>query len=296
MSADPPLSLTEVADRLGVHYMTAYRYVRTGRLPGRQRGTKWEVSESDVRRFENNSTRRGTQRARDASTRSWPTTRLATRLIDGDENGAWAILTEALSGGASPPALYLNLLAPSMKDIGDRWASGAISVADEHRATVIANRLVGRAGPLFRPRGPRSVTIVVGAPQGESHALPTAIAADILRLEGYNVIDVGADVPDASFATCAKDATNLALIAICVSVEHNVTSARTLIQSLRSAGVRTPISLGGAGVKESDARDANADAWTSDVEVLIEVAQAVRQSPFTRRTTPTIGRTRRHTD
>lgn len=274
MSADPPLSLTEVAARLGVHYMTAYRYVRTGRLRGRQRGTKWEVSESDVRRFERTPTRRATQRLRGASTRSWPVARLSARLLAGDENGAWGILTESLSGGATPSTMYLKLLAPSLSDIGRRWASGTIGVAEEHRATVVASRLIGRAGPLFRPPGPRGDTIIVGAPQGESHALPTAIAADILRLEGFNVIDIGADVPDASFVACAKDADALAVIAICVTVERHLKSARTLIRSLRTANVRATISLGGAGVSEIDARMAGADAWTPNVDAIIDVARA----------------------
>ena len=37
------LTLTEVAERLGVHYMTAYRYLRTGRLDGTKHGTEWRV-------------------------------------------------------------------------------------------------------------------------------------------------------------------------------------------------------------------------------------------------------------
>ena len=38
-----PISLQEAASRLGVHYMTAYRYVRTGRLPARRDGAQWFV-------------------------------------------------------------------------------------------------------------------------------------------------------------------------------------------------------------------------------------------------------------
>src|ERR1700759_4716903 len=44
------LNLQEVSDRLGVHYMTAYRYVRTGRLPAIQIGSHWFVDPRDLRR------------------------------------------------------------------------------------------------------------------------------------------------------------------------------------------------------------------------------------------------------
>ena len=42
------LSLQETAERLDVHYMTAYRYVRTGQLPARRERGEWRVLEADV--------------------------------------------------------------------------------------------------------------------------------------------------------------------------------------------------------------------------------------------------------
>ncbi|MBA2625064.1 MAG: helix-turn-helix domain-containing protein, partial [Acidimicrobiia bacterium] len=45
------LSLHEAAERLGVHYMTAYRYVRLGRLPGTKEGATWRVAATDVERL-----------------------------------------------------------------------------------------------------------------------------------------------------------------------------------------------------------------------------------------------------
>src|SRR4051794_37336472 len=45
---DETFTLREAAERLGVHYMTAYHYVRTGRIPARQRGRMWEVRRADV--------------------------------------------------------------------------------------------------------------------------------------------------------------------------------------------------------------------------------------------------------
>ena len=45
---DDDLTVQQVADLLGVHYMTAYRYVRTGSLAARRVGTEWRVRRSDV--------------------------------------------------------------------------------------------------------------------------------------------------------------------------------------------------------------------------------------------------------
>jgi len=45
------LNIKQVAAELGVHYMTAYRYVRTGRLAARKVGTGWVVRAADLERF-----------------------------------------------------------------------------------------------------------------------------------------------------------------------------------------------------------------------------------------------------
>ncbi len=53
MSAEGPaeMNLKQAAASLGVHYMTAYRYVRTGRLRARRAGTEWVVYPEDLRAF-----------------------------------------------------------------------------------------------------------------------------------------------------------------------------------------------------------------------------------------------------
>ncbi|MFM7891249.1 MAG: helix-turn-helix domain-containing protein, partial [Actinomycetota bacterium] len=50
-AVDTTVSLHEAARRLKVHYMTAYRYVRSGRLPARQQNGEWQVLLADVQQF-----------------------------------------------------------------------------------------------------------------------------------------------------------------------------------------------------------------------------------------------------
>ena len=51
MDADREITLQEVAERLNVHYMTAYRYVRTGRLAARREGGHYQVSAAEVEKL-----------------------------------------------------------------------------------------------------------------------------------------------------------------------------------------------------------------------------------------------------
>lgn len=268
-------TLNEVAERLGVHYMTAYRYVRTGRLWAHQRGTQWLVDESDLERFERSITtpENGAPTSLRRSRRP-SVDRLVTRLIVGDESGCWTIVQEFQGGGAAAKNVYLDLFVPAMRVIGDRWALGKITVAQEHRASAVMQRLVGRMGPQFRPRGPRRGSVIIGAPSGELHGLPLALAADLLRSTGFTVVDLGADVPADAFAACARDTHDLLAVAIGVTAAQHRAATTRLIETLRAARLEVPIVVGGAGLSERDAQRIGADRWVPDVASLIEILQA----------------------
>src|SRR5689334_2475877 len=131
-----PIPLAEAAERLGVHYMTAYRYVRTGRLAATRNGVQWMV---DPRDLANLSAPSPPGRGRGGARSARPAT-LAARMVAGDEPGAWSVVEAALASGTDPAEVYLDIVAPAMELIGDQWVSGTLSVADEHRATAVAQR------------------------------------------------------------------------------------------------------------------------------------------------------------
>ena len=208
-----PITLQEAADRLGVHYMTAYRYVRTGRLLARREGVQWMVDPAELAKMrspERMTRGHGTVRAEGPA-------KLVARMVAGDEAGAWGVVEAALASGVEAADVYLDLLVPALEVVGEGWATGELTVADEHRATAIAFRLVGRLGPRFARRGRKRGTVVVGAPAGEQHGLPSAILADLLRGVGFEVLDMGANTPATSFAETAKDANRLVAIAIAIT-------------------------------------------------------------------------------
>src|SRR4051794_24303279 len=111
------LTLAEAAERLGVHYMTAYRYVRTGRLPAHKVGIEWRVDPADLTAFIGDGA--AMSPVRRAPRRVDYRRRLVDRLVAGDEHGSWAILQDALTAGLAPDRVYLDVIAPALVIIGD---------------------------------------------------------------------------------------------------------------------------------------------------------------------------------
>ena len=276
MSRRTPITLHDAAERLGVHYMTAYRYVRTGRLPATREGAEWRVDPADVDRLRATPTTTPRRGSRGQAAR-----RLEQRMLAGDTAGAWAVIESALVSGASPAEIHLGLLAPALRSIGSRWDSGELSVADEHRATVSAQRLIGQLGPRFARRGRTRGTVVIGAPSGERHAIPSAMLADLLRAAHFTVVDLGADTPPESFVDAARGAERL--VAVCIGVTRSGLDeeVRATIAALEEAGVTAPVRVGGAAIADAaHARRLGADAWSGrDARAVIATLEADGQEP-----------------
>jgi excisionase family DNA binding protein len=234
--APAELTLQEVADVLGVHYMTAYRYVRLGLLPAVKSAGTWRVSSVDLAEFRAGGST--SPRLDGGSRRRAPwAERLEARLLAGDARGAWGVVEAALAAGAELEEIYLEVLAPAMAAIGERWASGELDVSMEHRATGIAMRLIGRIGPRFVRRGRTRGAVIIGAPAGEGHALPSAIVSDLLRQRGWEVSDLGADVPDESFVHALLNTSDVVAVGVSVTTEAGLESAARALAALRASQV-----------------------------------------------------------
>ncbi|HET6964743.1 MAG TPA: cobalamin-dependent protein [Acidimicrobiales bacterium] len=270
------LTIEEAAARLGVHYMTVYRYVRTGRLPAEYRDGRWHIRPDDL---DASSQGRAGRRSPGHASPSLAiaSERMLDRLVAGDASGAWQIVEQSLLAG-TPRDVYLQVLGPCLRTIGDRWESGALTVADEHRATAVAIGLVGRLSPMFGRRGRhRPGCVLLAGAEGDHHAIPLMMVADLLRAEGFNVIQLGADVPLATLLTMAG-AADLTAVGLSASTDRAVGHVKRAIRELRRRIPPVAVMLGGPAVtSDEQAREAGADGWAPDAGAAAALALRIQR-------------------
>ena len=248
-SADSLLGLQEAADRLGVHYMTVYRYVRTGRLPARRIGSQWRVDPRDLGAVAAGSPVNGRPRAEtQRASRAAVARRLEDRLVAGDEPGAWTIVEGRLSSGSDPDEILLDGLGEAMRSVGQGWEAGEYTVDDEHRAAGVATRLVARLGSRFTVRGSKRGSVILGAPPHEQHGLPTAMAANVLRGRGFEVVDLGADVPVSAFGSAVTKAQRTLAVAVAVTMGNHDRAVRAIVRAVHDVSPDLPVLVGGAAI------------------------------------------------
>ncbi len=258
-TSDRTLSLQEAADVLDVHYMTMYRYVRLGLLPAHKVGGSWQVANEDVEALA------APSRPKIARGEAPWAERLEARMVAGDLAGAWSVVEAALASGNSPQEIYTDLVTPALSSIGERWAVGELGIDEEHLASAVASRVIGRMSSRFTRRGRTKGTVLVAMPSGERHGFALAMIADVLRGSGYSVLDLGPDTPGSSLLTAAVRTEDLVAICLSVVYEHALPHLHETIEMIRSEfGPSVPIVVGGRAIGSLDeAKALGADGWAA---------------------------------
>jgi methanogenic corrinoid protein MtbC1 len=146
---------------------------------------------------------------------------------------------------------FLQVLTPALVEVGERWASGAVSVAQEHLASSTVRAALQTL--LSDQRADVRGTAVLACAPGERHEIGLLMLAVMLRSDGWQVAYLGADTPCADAVTLAHE---LNASALCFSAGSKE-SARGLDRELSATAPRESLTVvvGGRGTKNTDVRE-----------------------------------------
>ena len=161
--------------------------------------------------------------------------------------------------------------------MGQGWQQGSLSIADEHRVSAVAVRLVGRLGPYFVRRGRQHGTVVVGAAPGDPHSLPVSLLGDLVRAQGYRVVDLGGNVPVASFVSAVAGADRVVAAGVSVSDVDLLEMAGAVVAAVQELGV--PVLVGGPATDEATAATLGADGWAPDGAAAADLIATLSAGP-----------------
>ncbi|GAB3008125.1 cobalamin-dependent protein [Amycolatopsis acidiphila] len=189
--------------------------------------------------------------------------RLWDAVTTGNEYTASGIVLTALDEGLPAESVLLDVIGVVQRKIGEEWAANRLSVAQEHVATAINDRAVATLVHTVRPPEPRRGRVTVACVAGEWHALPARLLAEVLRLRGFRVDYLGAQVPSPHLITHLHR-TGPDAVALSSSIPTRLPTAHATITACQAAGV--PVIAGGAafGPGGRYAKLLGADAWGPD--------------------------------
>jgi excisionase family DNA binding protein len=238
LAVEEQLELQEAADALGVHYQTAYRWVRSGRLPAQLVGGRYRVTRRDLAQVDTERRTPSSPKPPSDKRLYHQVERMYDSLVSGNESQAQLMSHRLVDEGTNVVVFMQRVLVPALRQIGDAWQRGDLPIWSEHRASAIAERVLAELSP--NPRGRRRGVVAVAAVSGDHHSLPTSMATVALRDANWQVHHLGADTPPAELLRfCAKQPVDLAVIT--VTNPDSIEVAEHAAAELRAVGTRTII-------------------------------------------------------
>jgi len=189
-----------------------------------------------------------------------------------------SLVRRALEDGASPNEVIEKALRPAMEETGRRFENGEFFLAE----LVVAGDLFKEVMdeilvPEIRRRGGEASklgTVVIGTVRGDLHDIGKSIVATMLQAAGFEVIDLGVDVPPEKFVEAARQY-GADIVAMSALLTTTMLEMRNVIEALKRAGIRDSVKVvvGGAAVTEEFARSIGADGYGEDAVKAVEVCK-----------------------
>ncbi|GAA4556416.1 cobalamin B12-binding domain-containing protein [Pseudonocardia xishanensis] len=199
-------------------------------------------------------------------------TRLWNAVVAGDARAATDTVLAALAAGLEPESVLLDLIGGVQRRVGQEWAAARIDVAQEHTATAINDRVITAVSLAAPPVEPHRGRVTVACVDGEWHALPARLLAEVLTLRGFAVDFLGAQVPTPHLVEHLHR-TGPEAVALSGSLAPRLPTAHATINACTATG--TPVLAGGAafGVDGAYARLLGAH-WAPDARAAADLLAA----------------------
>jgi methanogenic corrinoid protein MtbC1 len=194
----------------------------------------------------------------------------AEALLSGAPRAAETVIREAIDAGLEEAMIDDEVIRPALQLVGDLWADGQLSIADEHLATSISMRIIVLQREAFRASRQRaSQRILLAGAQGEQHVVGLQMAASLILSAGYDVRLLGADLPVGQIAAAMRTH-DPSVVGFTTASSLTAVSMPPAFEAVRAVSADVGILVGGRGVD---------DRWATrwDLVICRHVADAVEQ-------------------
>ena len=196
-------------------------------------------------------------------------------IVAGKLEAAVETTQKAIAEGVAPQMLINNYMIKAMGEVGQRFQDGKAFVPQ----LLMAGRAMKGALELLKPllQGSASTTIgkvVIGTVKGDLHDIGKNLVASMLEGCGFEVVNIGIDVPAETFVEAVKEH-NADILCMSALLTTTMTYMKEVIDALEAAGIRNDVKvmIGGAPVNKQFAEEIGADGYSDNANSAVAVAK-----------------------
>lgn len=184
-------------------------------------------------------------------------------VIDGEKERIVELVQTALTRAIPPQSIMDNALTAAMNEIGELFGQGKCFLPQ----VMLSAETMRAAFDVLKTQLPQAVsqqiTVILATVKGDIHDLGKNIVSVLLTNNGFNVVDIGKDVP-AEDIVAAADEHQADIIGLCALMTTTMPNIDYSVKLLKQAGSKARIIVGGAVMTAEYARQAGADGYAAD--------------------------------
>ena len=186
-------------------------------------------------------------------------------IIGGDEAEAKKTTEDALAAGIAPLDVVQKGAVKAMNILGEKWRKFEIFLSHVMLAAEAMKSVMAILLPKIATEQKTKLSlgkVVLGTVSGDIHDIGKNIVATLLSVAGFEVHDIGVDIPSKDFIEKAKEL-NADIIAMSCLLSTSMYFQKDILQYLKDAGLREKffIIVGGGPVTADWASEIGADGW-----------------------------------
>lgn len=197
-------------------------------------------------------------------------------VMDGDLDLVQEKTQEGIDGGVDPEVILNEVLVPAMDEVGRRFETGEFFVPDlmftaramQAGLAILKPKLIEKD---IKPVG----KVLIGTVKGDLHDIGKNLVAMMLEGAGFEIQDIGVDVPAERFVESLRDGA-ADIVAISALLTTSMPAMKTTIDAINEAGLRSQVKVivGGAQVTEAFAKEIGADGSAPDAAQAAKLAKS----------------------
>ena len=195
-------------------------------------------------------------------------------VIKGNQKSIVGIVKDELSRGTKPGEILDGMLIPAINEVGNLFDQQIYYLPQLIASAETMKEAIQYLEPLLQEGNDEKKlgTIVIATVQGDIHDIGKNLVAMMLKNYGFDVIDLGKDVPNEMVVEVAKEH-NADIIALSALMTTTMMEMKAVIELVKKAGLKAKVIIGGAVITQSFADEIGADGYSKDAQDAVRLVK-----------------------
>jgi 5-methyltetrahydrofolate--homocysteine methyltransferase len=201
-------------------------------------------------------------------------------VMKGNRNGIAKLTQDALNAGEAPSSLLNEILLPGINEVGELFDKGKYFLPQLIASAEAMKNAIEVLEPLLLSdqKGEDMPVVVIATVEGDIHDIGKNLVALMLKNYGFQVIDLGKDVPASEIIAAAKEH-HAKIIALSALMTTTMQRMREVVEEVKKIKLPVKVMIGGAVITQEYADEIGADGYSRDAADAVKLAKRLNSEP-----------------